>query len=81
MFLMMPSTKIAQMVLLHKKKGAARALDKKYFQMKSPEPLVLNQNTFHRNGPHIALYQNWSEGSAWLNNMATTAKNRSIFKS
>ena len=24
---------------------------------------------------------NWSEGSAWLNNMATRAKNRNIFKS
>ena len=31
MFLMMPSTKIAQMVLRRKKEGAARALDKKYF--------------------------------------------------
>ena len=45
MFLMMPSTKIAQMVLL-RRKGFGRALDKKYLQMKSPEPVVQNQNDF-----------------------------------
>ena len=46
MFLMMPSTKIAQR-FCSAKKGAARALDKKYLQMKSPpEPLVQNQNNF-----------------------------------
>ena len=36
------------------------------------------KSKFHRNGPHVALYLNWSEGSAWLNNMATRAKNRNI---
>ena len=36
---MMPSTKIAQ-------KEVAIALDKKYLQIKSPEPLVQNQNNF-----------------------------------
>ena len=44
MFLMMPSTKIAQMVLL-RGKGVGRALDKKYLQMKS-EPLVKNRNNY-----------------------------------
>ena len=39
---MMPSTKW----FCSAKKGAARALDKKYLQMKSPEPLVRNQNNF-----------------------------------
>ena len=42
---MMPSTKIAQMILLCQKWGG-RALDKKNLQMKSPEPLVKNQNNF-----------------------------------
>ena len=45
MFLMMPSTKIAQIVLLSEKR-VGRAIDKKYLQMKSPEPLVQNQNNF-----------------------------------
>ena len=47
---MMPSTKIAQMVLLSWKKGVGRALDKKYLQMKSPEPLVQNlmHNLMHK---------------------------------
>ena len=45
MFLMMLSTKIAKMVLL-RLKGLGRALDKKYLQMKSSEPLVQNQNNF-----------------------------------
>ena len=45
MFLIMPSTKIAQMVLLCRK-GGGRVLDKIYLQMKSPEPLVQNQNNF-----------------------------------
>ena len=45
MFLMMPSIK------LHKwfsstEKGVVRALDKKYLQIKPPEPLVQNQNNF-----------------------------------
>ena len=39
MFLLKPSTKIAQMVLLCQKRGC-RALDKKYLQMKSPESLT-----------------------------------------
>ena len=44
MFLMMPSTKIAQMVF-STEKGAARVLDKKYLQMTfPPEPLVQIQN-------------------------------------
>ena len=42
----MPSTKIAQMVLLHPNKTAARAQDKKYLQTTSPEPLVQIQNIF-----------------------------------
>ena len=41
MFLMMPNTKIAQLVLLSGKR-VGRAIDKKYLQMKSPEPLVQN---------------------------------------
>ena len=45
MFLMIPSTKIAQMVC-SAEKGIGRALDNKYLQMKSPEPLVQNQNNF-----------------------------------
>ena len=46
MYLMMPSAKIAQMGLLCQE-GAARALDKKYLQMKSPpETLVHNSNNF-----------------------------------
>ena len=45
MFLMMPSVKIAQMVLIAEK-GVGRALDKKYLQMNSPEPLVQNQKNF-----------------------------------
>ena len=45
MFLIMPSTNIAQMVMLCQK-GVGRAIDKKYIQMKSPEPLVQNQNNF-----------------------------------
>ena len=43
MFLMMLSTKIAQMVR-SAEKGVGRALDKKYLQMKYPGPLVQNQN-------------------------------------
>ena len=44
---MMPSTSIAQMVLLSRtEKGVGRALDKKYLQMKSPELLVQNPNNF-----------------------------------
>ena len=40
----MHSTKIAQMVLLHKK-GGSRALDKKFFGKTTfPEPLVQIQN-------------------------------------
>ena len=42
MFLMMPSTKIAQMVFSTKK---GKALDKHDLQMKSPEPLQ-NQKYF-----------------------------------
>ena len=45
MFLMKPSTKIAQMGLLQKR-GVGRALEKTYLQIKSPEPLVQNQNNF-----------------------------------
>ena len=45
MFLMVPSTKIAQIVLL-RRKGVGRAIEKKYLQMKSPESLVQNQNNF-----------------------------------
>ena len=40
----MPSTKIAQMVLLHRIKKATRALEKKYLKTISPEPLVQIQN-------------------------------------
>ena len=43
MFLVIPSAKIAQMVLL-RQKGVGRAIDKKYLQMKSPESLVQIQN-------------------------------------
>ena len=43
---MVPSTKFAQMVLLCQKKGVGRALDKKYFRMEFPKPLVQNQNNF-----------------------------------
>ena len=47
MFLMMPFIKIVQMVWFRRKtKGGGRALDKKYLQMKYPEPLVQNQNNF-----------------------------------
>ena len=42
MFLMIPSTKIAQMVLLCQK-GDLQSSRNKYLQMKSPEPLVQNQ--------------------------------------
>ena len=42
---MMPSTQIAQMLLLRRKR-VERAQDKKYLQMKSPKPLVQNQNNF-----------------------------------
>ena len=45
MFLMMPSTKIVEIVLLSGKR-VGRAIDKKYLQMKSPEPLVQKQNNF-----------------------------------
>ena len=45
MALMMPSTKIAE-ILCSAQKGVGRALDKKYLQMKSSEPLVQNQNKF-----------------------------------
>ena len=55
----MPSTKIAQKVLLRWKKGVDRALDKKYLQMKSPEPLVQNQN----NSTEIVLILS----SSWIN--------------
>ena len=55
MFLMMPSTKIAQTVMLHQKR-AASALNKKYLQLKSHEPLVQNQNNFTE-----MLYKNLSE--------------------
>ena len=41
----MPSTKAAQMVCCDEK-GVSRALDKKYLQTKSPEPLVQKQNNF-----------------------------------
>ena len=44
-FLMMPSTKIAQMVYFCQK-GICRALDKKYPRMKSPAQLVQNLNNF-----------------------------------
>ena len=72
---MMLSTKIAQMVLL-RQKGLGRALDKKYLQMKSSEPLVQNKKKS----------QKWSScchllNSAWLNNMATRAKIEIYFKS
>ena len=40
-----------------------------------------NSKLFHRNVPHDALCQNGSEHYALLNNMATRAKNRNIFKS
>ena len=44
---MMPSTKIAQMVQLHRTKGAARAVDKKCLLMTfPPEPQVQIQNIF-----------------------------------
>ena len=46
MVLMMLSTKIAQMVLLRRKKEDGRTIDKKYLLMKSPESLVQNQNNF-----------------------------------
>ena len=42
---MMTSDKIAQMVLL-REKGVGRAIDKKYLQKKSPEPLVQSLNNF-----------------------------------
>ena len=45
MFLMMPSTKVAQMGLL-RRKWVGRAIDKKYLQMKSPKPLVQSKNNF-----------------------------------
>ena len=45
MFLIMPSTKIAEIALLSGKR-VDRAIHKKYLQMKSPEPLVQNQNNF-----------------------------------
>ena len=48
--------------------------------MTSPEPLVQIQNNFEENIPHDVFYQNWSEALAQLNNMATRAKNRNIFK-
>ena len=44
-FLMMPFTEIAEIVLLSGKR-VGRAIDNKYLQMKSPEPLVQNQNSF-----------------------------------
>ena len=79
MFLMMPSTKIAEIVLLIGKR-VGRAIDKKYLQMKSPKPLVQNQ-IISQKLSQVALYQNRLECSAWLNNMASRAKNRNIFKS
>ena len=45
MFLMMPSTKLRKLFLFAEK-GVGRAQDKKYLQMKSPEPLLQNQNNF-----------------------------------
>ena len=45
MYLLMPSTTIAQMGLLCQK-GGGRAIGKKYLLMKSPELLVQNQNNF-----------------------------------
>ena len=42
---MMPSTKIAQWGFLADK-GVGRDIDKKYLQMRSPEPLIQNQNNF-----------------------------------
>ena len=80
MFPLMPSTKIAQMVLLRRQRGSW-AIDKKYLQMNSPKPLFQNKKKIQRNGPHVALYQNWSEGPAWLSSRATRAKNRNTFKS
>ena len=74
MFLMMPSTKIAQMVLLHPNKTAAK-IDKKYLQRTPPpEPLVQNIKYFRRDVPHDALYYYCSDHSVRLNKMTTSAK-------
>ena len=67
MFLMMPSTKIAEIVLLSGKR-VGRAIDKKYLQMKFPEPLV-KIKIISQKLSQVALCQNRLECSAWLNNM------------
>ena len=59
-------------------KRASRALDKNCLQMTPPpEPLVQILNNFTEMLAIVALYEKWSECSAWLNNM----ENRNIFKS
>ena len=75
MFLMMPSTKIAEIVLLSGKR-VGRAIDKKYLQMKSPEPLVQNQNNFTEIVSSCQLPK-----SIRMFSLASRAKNRNIFKS
>ena len=59
---MIPSTKIAQIVLLNGSaqmdKRIARALDKKYIlTTSSPEPLVHIEHNFTEFFPHDAFYQ------------------------
>ena len=46
MFLMMPGLIKLHQGFCSAEKGAARDLDNSYLQMKSPEPLVQNQNNF-----------------------------------
>ena len=79
-FLIIPSTKIAQMVPLHTNKRASKALDKEYLQSTSSDPLDQIQNIFTERflmmpSTEIALTVQFG-----FLKMATSSKNRNIIK-